>query len=94
MQEDGSANTRLEQKVFAFLPTRSYGFKFLIQADFLVPANREDIHKDTQWNKWIRDNIATTFFLAIEEFKQDRNLQKTYYIYFYSHAKSKYDSWI
>ncbi|MEH2124137.1 DUF3883 domain-containing protein [Nostoc sp.] len=81
LQKDGSADTRLEQKVFAFLPTRSYGFKFLIQADFLVPANREDIHKDTQWNKWIRDNIATTFFLAVEEFKQDSNLQKTYYNY-------------
>lgn len=81
LQEDGSADTRLEQKVFAFLPTRSYGFKFLIQADFLVPANREDIHKDTQWNKWIRDNIATTFLLAVEKFKQDSNLQKTYYNY-------------
>ncbi|PHM10162.1 DUF3883 domain-containing protein [Nostoc sp. 'Peltigera malacea cyanobiont' DB3992] len=81
LQEDGTADTRLEQKVFAFLPTRSYGFKFLIQADFLVPANREDIHKDIQWNKWIRDNIASTFLLAVEEFKQDRNLQKTYYDY-------------
>ncbi|BAY63717.1 hypothetical protein NIES22_38050 [Calothrix brevissima NIES-22] len=81
LQENGSADTKLEQKVFAFLPTRSYGFKFLIQADFLVPANREDIHKDTQWNKWIRNNIATTFLLAVEEFKQDSNLQKTYYNY-------------
>ncbi|MEH2027279.1 DUF3883 domain-containing protein [Nostoc sp.] len=81
LKEDDSADARLEQKIFAFLPTRSYGFKFLIQADFLVPANREDIHKDTQWNKWIRDNIATTFLLAVEEFKQDSNLQKTYYNY-------------
>ncbi|HAA28972.1 MAG TPA: hypothetical protein DCE56_16370 [Cyanobacteria bacterium UBA8553] len=81
LKEDGSANTEDTQEVFAFLPTRSYGFKFLIQADFLVPANREDIHKDTRWNKWIRDNIATTFLLAVEEFKQDSNLQKTYYNY-------------
>jgi hypothetical protein len=81
LKEDGSADTRATQKVFAFLPTRSYGFKFLIQADFLVPANREDIHKDTRWNKWIRDNIANTFLSAVEEFKQDSNLQKTYYNY-------------
>ncbi len=87
LQEDGSADTRLEQKVFAFLPTRSYGFKFLIQADFLVPANREDIHKDTQWNKWIRDNIASTFLLAVEEFKQDSNLQKIYYDYIPLHSE-------
>ncbi|MBS3030005.1 MAG: DUF3883 domain-containing protein [Dolichospermum sp. DET50] len=89
LQEDGSADTRLEQKVFAFLPTRSYGFKFLIQADFLVPANREDIHKDTQWNKWIRDNIASTFLFAIEKFKQDSNLQKTYYDYIPLHSEVK-----
>jgi hypothetical protein len=89
LQEDGSADTRLEQKVFAFLPTRSYGFKFLIQADFLVPANREDIHKDTQWNKWIRDNIASTFLLAVEEFKQDSNLRKTYYDYIPLHSEVK-----
>ncbi|MBD2452249.1 DUF3883 domain-containing protein [Nostoc sp. FACHB-152] len=81
LQEDGTADTRLEQKVFAFLPTRSYGFKFLIQADFLVPANREDIHKDTRWNKWIRDNIAATFLSAVEEFKQDIKLNKNYYNY-------------
>ncbi len=89
LQEDGSADTRLEQKVFAFLPTRSYGFKFLIQADFLVPANREDIHKDTQWNKWIRDNIASTFLFAIEKFKQNSNLQKTYYDYIPLHSEVK-----
>jgi hypothetical protein len=81
LKEDGSADTKDTQKVFAFLPTRSYEFKFIIQADFLVPANREDIHKDTRWNKWIRDNIAATFLLAVEEFKQDSNLQKTYYNY-------------
>ena len=81
LKEDGSADTKDTQKVFAFLPTRSYGFKFIIQADFLVPANREDIHKDARWNKWIRDNIAATFLLAVEEFKQDDNLQKTYYDY-------------
>ena len=81
LKVDGSADTKDTQKVFAFLPIRSYGFKFLIQADFLVPANREDIHKDARWNKWIRDNIAATFLLAVEEFKQDSNLQKTYYDY-------------
>jgi len=31
------------QQVFAYLPLRSYGFKFLINADWIVPSSREDI---------------------------------------------------
>jgi len=70
MKADGTADATQEQKVYAFLPTRSYGFKFMIQGDFLVPANREDIHKDKLWNKWLR---------AVSEFKRERNL--SYYNY-------------
>lgn len=81
LKPDGSADTVTEQKVFAYLPTHAYGFKFIIQADFLVPANREDIHKDKSWNKWLRDNIASVFLQAVKEFKQDENLKKTYYNY-------------
>lgn len=81
LKHNGSADANKEQKVFAYLPTRGYGFKFIIQADFLVPASREDIHKDKLWNKFLRDNIAFVFLRAIDEFKQDENLKKTYYNY-------------
>ncbi|MGC8886386.1 MAG: sacsin N-terminal ATP-binding-like domain-containing protein [Verrucomicrobiia bacterium] len=81
LKQDGSADTISIQNVFAYLPIRTYGFKFVIQADFLVPANREDIHKDKQWNEWLRDNIASVFLMAVEEFKQDENLKSTYYNY-------------
>ncbi|MBC6421599.1 MAG: hypothetical protein GDA38_08625 [Hormoscilla sp. SP12CHS1] len=74
MKADGTADATQEQKVYAFLPTRSYGFKFMIQGDFLVPANREDIHKDKLWNKWLRDRIAQVFLSAVSEFKRERNL--------------------
>ncbi|KAK3246899.1 hypothetical protein CYMTET_43588, partial [Cymbomonas tetramitiformis] len=30
-----------QKDVFAFLPLRSYGFRFLLQADFVVPSSRE-----------------------------------------------------
>ena len=81
VREDGTAEVGSPQKVFAFLPTRSYGFKFLIQADFLVPANREDIHKDPLWNQWLRNNIAAAFLSAVERFKRSEYLSKTYYNY-------------
>lgn len=84
LKQDGSADTSKEQKVFVYLPVRSYGFKFIIQADFLMPPTREDIHKyesDKSWNKWLRDNIASIFLSAVEEFKHDETLKKTYYNY-------------
>lgn len=81
IKQDGSAKIQSEQKVFAFLPTRSYGFKFMIQADFLVPASREDIHKDKKWNEWLRDNISTVFLESIEIFKNEENLKVSFYNY-------------
>ena len=81
LTSDGSADTSKEQKIFVYLPVRSYGFKFIIQADFLMPPSREDIHKDKSWNKFLRDNIASLFLKAVDEFKQDENLKKTYYNY-------------
>lgn len=84
LRSDGSADTSKKQNIFAYLPIRSFGFKFIIQADFLMPPSRQDIHKDESdksWNKWLRDNIASLFLKAVEEFKQDEKLQTTYYNY-------------
>ncbi|MCX7811237.1 MAG: DUF3883 domain-containing protein [Leptospiraceae bacterium] len=78
---DGLADATKEQKIFAYLPTRNYGFNFIIQADFLLPSSREDIHKDKSWNNWLRDNIASVFLEAVDEFKQDEKLKTTYYNY-------------
>lgn len=79
--EQGSALIVPNQKIFAFLPTRPYGFKFLIQADFLVTANREDIHKDKKWNEWLRDEICNVFSKAVEDFKEDNQLKTSFYNY-------------
>lgn len=52
-------------KIFAFLPTQVYsGLPFLVNADFLVPAGRETIQFNKDWNKWLRDCIAPTFVEA------------------------------
>ncbi|MGK7900412.1 MAG: DUF3883 domain-containing protein [Hormoscilla sp.] len=90
MKADGTADATPEQKVYAFLPTRSYGFKFLIQGDFLVPANREDIHKDKLWNKWLRDCIARVFLSAVDEFKRERNLSYYNYIPLVKEVKDRF----
>lgn len=78
---NGTAKTECEQKIFAFLPTKGYGFKFMIQADFLVPASREDILKFKKWNAWLRDNISSVFLKSVEIFKKDENLKRSFYKY-------------
>jgi len=81
LKEDYSANTSEEQYVFAFLPIRKYGFKFIIQADFLLPITREDIIKDNKWSKWLRDSIIEVFLDAVSKFKNDEKLKYSFYDY-------------
>jgi hypothetical protein len=81
LNNDGSADTSKEQEVFAFLPIRKYGFKFIIQADFLLPVGREDIIKDSEWNKYLRDCIPSVFLDSVEQFKADDKLKYTFYNY-------------
>ena len=44
--------------VFAFLPLRSYGFRFIVQGDWILPSSREAIDASSTWNKWLRDELA------------------------------------
>jgi flagellar biosynthesis GTPase FlhF len=83
LNEDGSPNTSDEQFVFAFLPVRKYGFKFIIQADFLMPITREDIIADNEWNKWLRDSVLEVLLDAIEEFKKDEKIKYSFYTYLF-----------
>ncbi|XP_074643214.1 uncharacterized protein LOC141900295 isoform X2 [Tubulanus polymorphus] len=57
------------QHVFAYLPLRSYGFRFIIQGDFDVPSSREDVDRDSSWNQWLRNEIPELFIEALESFK-------------------------
>lgn len=61
--------SRIEsQNVYAFLSIRDYGFKFLLQADFLLIASREDIDSSSEWSAALLRCIPTAFHRAIEEF--------------------------
>lgn len=81
LNDDETANATKEQDVFAFLPIRKYGFKFIIQADFILPISREDIIKDKEWNKWLRNSVLFAFLDAVEDFKADEKLRYTFYNY-------------
>ncbi len=39
--------------VYAYLPLRSFNFSFIIQADWNLPASRQDLLYDNEWNQWL-----------------------------------------
>ncbi|CAF4681057.1 unnamed protein product [Rotaria sp. Silwood1] len=57
------------QPVFAYLPLCSYGFRFILQADFEVPANRQEILHDNLWNEWLKSEMTCLLSLAYCEFQ-------------------------
>lgn len=57
-------------QVFAFLPLRSYGLKFVVQADFVVPSSREALDSDSRWNQMLRAQVPRLFVSALQAFLQ------------------------
>jgi hypothetical protein len=54
-------------KAYSFLPIRDYGFSFVLQADFLLVANREEIKASSLWNVTLRQNIPSAVAAAVAE---------------------------
>jgi hypothetical protein len=57
------------QPLFAYLPLRSYGFRFILQADFEIPANRQEVHRDNLWNEWLKTEMTHLLYLAYCQFQ-------------------------
>ncbi|XP_056175766.1 protein NO VEIN-like isoform X2 [Syzygium oleosum] len=52
------------QPVFAFLPLRTYGLKFILQGDFVLPSSREEVDGDNPWNQWLLSEFPDLFVNA------------------------------
>nr|GMD70176.1 uncharacterized protein LOC109178973 isoform X1 [Ipomoea batatas] len=66
---DGNYNPYLNQQpVFAFLPLRKYGLKFIIQGDFVLPSSREEVDGDSPWNQWLLSEFPDLFINAEKSF--------------------------
>lgn len=57
-----------QQPVFAFLPLRTYGLKFILQGDFVLPSSREEVDGDSPWNQWLLSEYPSLFVRAQREF--------------------------
>jgi hypothetical protein len=63
------------QDIFAYYPVRRVGFNFIIHADFVIDASRQDIAKDSLRNTALLDAIADTFARALMQFCERDNLR-------------------
>ncbi|KAK8009461.1 hypothetical protein PG991_012012 [Apiospora marii] len=63
------------QDVFVFLPVRQAGFHFLIQADFVTDAARQDVVKDSLRNSSLLDGVADAFIQAVLQFCKHNTLR-------------------
>lgn len=58
------------QEVFSFLPLRSYGLRFIVQGDFVLPSSREDLDTDNAWNQWLLSEIPNVCLKAVQAIKK------------------------
>ncbi|KAK3620297.1 hypothetical protein LTR22_025653 [Elasticomyces elasticus] len=63
------------QDTFAFLPIRSYGLTFLLQADFILTTAREDIRIKRAWNTRLVKAAAECFVSSVREFNATGTLK-------------------
>lgn len=66
--DDGYSPCLDQQPVFAFLPLRTYGLKFILQGDFVLPSSREEVDGDSPWNQWLLSEYPNLFVKAVREF--------------------------
>ncbi|KFK36266.1 hypothetical protein AALP_AA4G099800 [Arabis alpina] len=67
--EDGTYRScMIQEPVFAFLPLRTYGLKFILQGDFILTSSREDVDEDSPWNQWLLSEFPGLFVGALRSF--------------------------
>jgi hypothetical protein len=74
IHESSSFATLPSQPLFAYLPLRSYGFRFILQGDFEIPATRQEVLRDNVWNEWLKKEMIKLLPLAYDLFKNLPNL--------------------
>ncbi|KAL9261443.1 NO VEIN-like protein [Drosera capensis] len=76
------------QPVFAFLPLRTYGLKFILQGDFVLPSSREEVDGDSPWNQWLLSEFPGLFvnaqksFSALHCYEENRGKAMSVYMSF------------
>ncbi|CAE7717581.1 NOV [Symbiodinium sp. CCMP2592] len=80
--EGGFDRSRGAQQVFAFLPVRSYGLPFALQADWAVSSSREELLAGCAWNEFLKAQVPQLILelvAAVRAEPVDSALRWTYY---------------
>ncbi|CAE7939607.1 NOV, partial [Symbiodinium sp. KB8] len=80
--EGGFDRTRGAQQVFAFLPVRSYGLPFALQADWAVSSSREELLAGCAWNEFLKAQVPQLMLElvpAVQAEPVESALRWTYY---------------
>jgi|GEM_PF-6647461 len=67
LDADGGIDESKTRDLFAFLPVKDSGFRFLAHADFVLATSREAIREDIPWNIRLRDALGDCLAEAILE---------------------------
>ena len=86
LDDKGEADGSREREAHAYLPICNYGFRFVVQGDFILTSSREDI-VNCPWNLWLRDQVAPLFVAAVELFKESQGGLRTTFLSFVSEQK-------
>lgn len=74
------SETAVRGIIYAYLPTEvDSGFPFLINADFILTANREGIQHQKPWNAWLRDSLVEVIVNGIESLAKNTQYRKLLY---------------
>lgn len=70
--EDGTIIPVDDAVLYTYLPTKvdDFGFKFLVNADFLTTASREQIHFKNIWNRFLFTQIGSLLLDWIKNLKE------------------------
>jgi len=69
--EEAFDRTRGAQPVFAFLPVRSFGLSFALQADWAVSSSREELLSGCAWNEFIKAQLPKLMLELVEAVKKE-----------------------
>jgi hypothetical protein len=65
LDADGGIDEGRSRELFAFLPVKDSGFRFLAHADFVLATSREAVREDLPWNIRLRDSLGECLAEAI-----------------------------
>ncbi|CAE7633293.1 NOV [Symbiodinium sp. CCMP2456] len=80
--EGGFDRSRGAQQVFAFLPVRTYGLPFALQADWAVSSSREELLAGCAWNEFLKAQVPQLMLelvAAVQAEPVESALRWTYY---------------